>query len=332
MATQPLRVWMYLQSLRSAQERAAAEQDYRKQMLDWQRKRFELQANRPISGHNLIPYKGGAAFIDEQGKIHPVPGISLPSQQKTPRLINIRNLIPYKGGLAFITDDGQVHSVPGVSLPQPKNEGEKAYEREKARLKARQEMWPRTRIGELRGVEIVHPDGKLWNRNDTIEHASANGALALTPKEAEDYRKALAARIGVLSMLPLAQKALPEKPGLGVLAGPAHRWMRERLGDPVITAFNASRIKLIEFARPIMGTLRVNQKEYNLALGGIENAQSFDAFKEAIKQIVDVLDTNIRLMQQEGADALKSPGSELPAISSPTEESLPAGYKIIKPK
>jgi hypothetical protein len=46
MATQPLRVWMYLQSLRSAQERAAAAEQYRQQMLGLSKQRLEESQKR----------------------------------------------------------------------------------------------------------------------------------------------------------------------------------------------------------------------------------------------------------------------------------------------
>jgi len=46
MAIQPLRVWMYLQSLRSAQERAAAAEQYRQQMLGLSKQRLEESQKR----------------------------------------------------------------------------------------------------------------------------------------------------------------------------------------------------------------------------------------------------------------------------------------------
>jgi hypothetical protein len=317
----PLHAWLQMQAMRAAQERTKAEDDYRRAMLGLQRRRLELeQQGKPVNPAYAVPIGGGRYGIPTSGGKY----ILLPPEFKPPtkdegRPINPNDFLDLGGGkYGVLTTKGLVtFSLPPGAKPvmprstDPDTAARIAEAREKARIKAQQEMFSSMRVGQLKGKEVIAPDGKQWPLFDTIASASAHGALALTPKEADQYRAALSARDGIKTLIAMAH-VLPDKPGMIAALGPLTRRIREITGDYRVTDFNTAKMALVQYARPLMGTLRVNKQEFAIGLGGITHATSFEAFNHGANLILDSLQRNIDLMQTEGSVALKPPNSASP--------------------
>jgi len=313
----PLHAWLQMQAMRAAQEREKAAENFRQLMLGLSQQR-----------------------LTEEQKYHKAQE-GLARERLEQRPLNPADAVPIGGGRYGIPTIGSGYILlpPGSKPPtkpdmDPDTAARMAEAREEGRLKAQQKMWPSTRIGQLKGWEIIMPDGRRVNINKTIGEASAMGALALTPKEADDYRRALSAIHGIKTLIAMAH-VLPG-PGVAAALGPLIRRMREITGDYRVTDFNTAKMALVQYARPLMGTLRVNNKEFIIGLGGITHATSFEAFNHGANLILDSLQRNIDSMQTEGSDALKPSGTPAttgaapaPAATESTRPPLPEGYTWI---
>jgi hypothetical protein len=308
----PLHAWLQMQAMRAAEERAKAEENFRQLMLGLSQQR-----------------------LTEGQKYHKAQE-ELARERLEQRPLNPAYAVPIGGGRYGIPTSGDKYIVlpAGFKPPtkpdtDPDTAARMAEAREKGRLKAQQEMWPSMPIGQLKGKEVIGPDGRLWPLNDTVAHASTSGALALTPKEADQYRAALSARDGMKVLVAMAH-VLPE-PGMAAALGPLTRRIREITGDYRVTDFNTAKMALVQYARPLMGTLRVNKQEFMIGLGGITRATSFEAFNHGANLILDSLQRNIDLMQMEGSDALKPSGGATPTTTGTAPMSVPTKPAVAPP-
>jgi hypothetical protein len=146
------------------------------------------------------------------------------------------------------------------------------------------------------------------------------------------------ARQGLNDMLSAAKGVLPEKPGLGAIAGTGERWLKFQEGDPAVTKFDASKTALISHLRAVANASRVNQYELAMASNAIGEAKSYPALEAAVQEAQKRLDEIQQASQQyypnmPGAPAMNSPMPQQAQAPQQTEpQGMPEGAQLMPGK
>jgi hypothetical protein len=197
-----------------------------------------------------------------------------------------------------------------------------------------------TPVGWARGLTILTPDGEPWPYpQETVGSAFAKGAIVLNDTSAKAFALMQSAKKGLDNLLVVARPVLPKEPSAGAALGPVARWMRRQIGDPMVQRYFEAQSTSISYVRALANAGRINQRELDVILRGINQANSYPALAAAVKQAKLIIDYHMEPLVKAGRLELPTESSALPAamgtapmsaLTTPAVPPPPPGFEVVK--
>jgi hypothetical protein len=297
----PLRVWLQAQAMRAAQERAKAEENYRQLMLGMSKQRLGEEQR-----YNKAKEEIARGRLAEE-------------QKRATAEQSWRE-----------KQFGEKQREFGLDYDLRKQE--LALKKAQGGLSKLMQ----TPVGWVKGLTILTPNGEPWpNPGEPVGSAFAKGAIVLNDTSARAFALMQSTKEGFDNLLAVARPVLPKEPGAGAALGPIARWMRQRIGDPAIQRYFEAQASAISYVRALANAGRINQRELDVILRGINQANSYPALAAGVGQAKLIINYHMAPLIKAGrlelpTESSASGDAPMSALTAPAMPPLPAGFEVVK--